>query len=109
MVAELSSLVGIAVSHCTFPPRRARLRSEAPNMFNHCASLVEAVGIEPSSDRLVSHDSVAIAPQGLDGETPLEPSESELRGPPRTRVPNLHRFDELLAHARLVWGALRVI
>jgi len=71
--------------------------------------LVEAVGIEPSSDRLVSHDSVAIAPEGLDGETPLEPSESGLRDPPGTRVPKLHHSDELLAHARLVWGALRVI
>jgi len=38
--------------------------------------MVEAVGIEPSSERLVSHDSVAIAPEGLDGETPLEPNES---------------------------------
>jgi len=70
---------------------------------------VEAVGIEPSPEQLASDDSVAIATEGLDGDTPLEPSESELRDPPRTRVPNLHRSDELLAQARLVWGALRVI
>jgi hypothetical protein len=75
---------------------------------NHCACLVEAAGIEPSSDHLDSHDSVAITRNGLDAETPLNPSESELADPLGTRVPNLHRADAL-REVLLAWGAVRVV
>ncbi len=71
--------------------------------------VVEAVGIEPSSEQRVSHDSVAIARKGLDAETALEPSESELRDPLGTRVPNSRRADALLLPVRRAWGALRVV
>ena len=70
---------------------------------------MEAVGIEPSSDHLVSHDSVAIMRNGLDAETPLNLSESELTDQLGTRVPNLRRPNEWLAHVRRAWGALRVV
>ena len=76
---------------------------------NHYACLVEAVGIEPSSDHPVSHDSIAITRNGLDAETRLNPSESELRDPLGTRVPKSPRADALLAPVRRAWGALRVV
>jgi len=71
--------------------------------------LVEAVGIEPSSDPLVSHDSIAITRKGLDADTPLKPSESELADQLGTRVPNFRRTNELLERVRRAWGALRVV
>jgi len=71
--------------------------------------LVEAVGIEPSSDHPVSHDSTAITRKGLGAETLLKPSESELRDPLGTRVPNSRRADALLAPVRVAWGALRMV
>jgi hypothetical protein len=70
---------------------------------------VEAVGIEPSSDHPVSHDSVAITRNGLDAETPLKPSEPGMPDPLGTRVPKLNRGDSLLAPVRRAWGALRVV
>jgi hypothetical protein len=70
---------------------------------------VEAVGIEPASDHLVSHDSVAITRNGLDAETPLNPSESVLPDQLGTRVPNFESIDGLSAHVRGAWGALRVV
>ena len=70
---------------------------------------VEAVGIEPSSNHRVSHDSIAITWNGLDTETPLEPSESKLADQLGTRVPNLRRPNEWLAHVRRARGALRVV
>jgi hypothetical protein len=76
---------------------------------NHCACLVEAVGIEPSSDHPVSHDSVAITRNGLDAETPLKRSEPELPDPLGTRVPNSRPADALLTHVHRAWGALRVV
>jgi len=70
---------------------------------------VEAVGIEPSSDHPVSHDSVAIARKGLDAETQPNPSESELPDQLGTRVPNFASIDDLSERMRRVWGALRVV
>ena len=70
---------------------------------------VEAVGIEPSSDYPVSHGSVVITRKGLGAETLLKPSESELRDPLGTRVPNFHGANGLLTHVRRAWGALRVV
>jgi hypothetical protein len=72
-------------------------------------ALVEAVGIEPSSEHRVSHDSIAITRNELDADTPLKPSESELQDPTGTRVRNLHFIDDLLQDVRRVWGALRVV
>jgi hypothetical protein len=71
--------------------------------------VVEAVGIEPSSERPVSHDSIAITQERLDAGTPLERSESELRDQLGTRVPNFESIDDLSAHVRRAWGALRVV
>ena len=71
--------------------------------------VVEAVGIEPASDHLVSHDSIAITRNGLDAETPLNPSESVLPDQLGTRVPNFESIDGLSAHVRRAWGALRVV
>jgi hypothetical protein len=71
--------------------------------------IVEAVGIEPASDRLVSYDSVAITQDVGHGETRLNPGESELRDQPGTRVPNANGSDALLAHVLRAWGALRAI
>ena len=76
---------------------------------NHYACLVEAVGIEPASDDLVSHDSIAITRNGLDAETPLNPSESVLPDPLGTRVPNPRHADALLVPVRRAWGVLRVV
>jgi hypothetical protein len=59
---------------------------------------VEAVGIEPASDRRASPDSVAITRNGFDPETSLNPSESELQDRLGTRVPNFRRANELLEH-----------
>jgi hypothetical protein len=85
------------------------IRSGTPNSCNHCACLVEAVGIEPASDHLVSHDSIAITRNGLDAETPLNPSESVLPDQLGTRVPNSRHADALLVPVRRAWGALRVV
>jgi hypothetical protein len=71
--------------------------------------LVEAVGIEPASDHLVSHDSMAITRNGLDAETPLNPSESVLPDQLGTRVPNSRHADALLVPVRRAWGVLRVV
>ena len=68
-----------------------------------------AVGIEQPSDRPVTHDSVAITQERLDAETPLDRSESELRDPLGTRVPNLRHADALLVPVHRAWGALRVV
>ena len=76
---------------------------------SHCACLVEAVGIEPSSDHLVSHDSVAITQAHPDHETCLNPSESRLEDQLRTRVPNFDSIDFLSERLRQAWGVLRVI
>ena len=76
---------------------------------NHCACLVEAVGIEPSSVRPDSHDSVAITRNDLDADSPLKPSESELVDQLGTRVPNFDSIDDLSERVRRVWGALRVV
>jgi len=70
--------------------------------------LVEAVGIEPSSNHHVSPDSIAITRNHLSAETPLNPSEPKLRDPLGTRVANLHRADAL-REVLLAWGALRVV
>ena len=67
------------------------------------------MGIEPSSERPVSHDSVAITQERLDAGTPLERSESELPDQLGTRVPNFESIDELSERVRRVWGALRVV
>lgn len=70
---------------------------------------MEAVGIEPSSDHLVSHDSAANTRNHLSAETPLNLSESKLRDPLGTRVPKLDRGDALLTSVRRAWAALRVV
>ena len=72
-------------------------------------AVVEAVGIEPSSVRPDSHDSVANTRNHLSAETPLNPSEPKLRDPLGTRVPKLDRGDALLTSVRRAWGALRVV
>jgi hypothetical protein len=59
--------------------------------------------------RLGLDDSVAIARKGADRKTPLKRSESGLTTLPRTRVPDSGSIDAILAHARLAWGAMRVI
>jgi len=71
--------------------------------------IVEAVGIEPSSDHRGSHDSIAITRKGLDAGTLRNPSESELADQLGTRVPSVHRPDEWLADVRRAWGVLRVV
>jgi hypothetical protein len=76
---------------------------------NHCACLVEAVGIEPSPEHLGLDDSTAIARKGADRKTSLKRSESGLTAPLGTRVPDFHRGDALLAQVRRAWGALRVV
>ena len=76
---------------------------------NHCACLVEAVGIEPSSEHPVSPHSIVITRNRLDAETRLKPSESELADQLGTRVPNFHGVNELLVHVRRAWGLLRVV
>ena len=67
------------------------------------------MGIEPSSDHPVSHDSAAITGKDLDAETRLDPSESELTDQPGTRVPNFDCIDDLSERVRRVWGVLRVL
>lgn len=89
-------------------PIAAELRAADPRLET-AGQVVEAVGIEPSSEHPVSHDSVAIMRNGLDAETPLNLSESKLADQLGTRVPNLRRPDEWLAHIRSAWGALRVV
>jgi hypothetical protein len=69
---------------------------------------LEEVGIEPSSAHRVSHDSIAITQERLDAGTPPERSESGLRDPLGTRVPNSRDADALLVHVRRAWEALRV-
>jgi hypothetical protein len=76
---------------------------------NRCDCLVEAVGIEPASDPLVSHDSVAITQAHTDHETCLNPSESGLEDQLGTRVPNVDSIDFLSERLRQAWGVLRVI
>jgi len=76
-------------------------------LLPQCA--VEAVGIEPASEHLVSHDSIAITRTGVDGETPLDPSESGLTDQLGTRVPNFDSIDDLSKRVRHAWGALRVV
>ena len=76
---------------------------------NHCACLVEAVGIEPASVHPVSHDSIAITRNGLGAETLLKRSESELPDQLGTRVPNFESIEDLSERVRRVWGALRVV
>ena len=78
-----------------------------PNDFN--PKLVEAVGIEPSSEHRASHDSVAITRARLDRETGLNPSESGLTDRLGTRVPNFDSIDDFSERVRRVWGALRVV
>jgi hypothetical protein len=85
------------------------ISGRTPTVCNRCACLVEAVGIEPSSDHLDSHDSIAITRKVLDAETPLKPSESELADQLGTRVPNFDSIDDLSERVRRVWGALRVV
>ena len=70
---------------------------------------MEAVGIEPSSEHRVSHDSVAITRARLDRETGLNPSESGLTDRLGTRVPNFDSIDDFSERVRRVWGALRVV
>jgi hypothetical protein len=70
---------------------------------------VEAVGIEPASDRLVSHDSMAITQNGFDTKTLINPSESHLTGQLGTRVPNFASIDDLSERVRRLWGVLRVV
>ena len=77
-------------------------------MVTNCEELVEAVGIEPASDHPVSHDSIAIARNGIDAETRLNPSEPELQDRPGTRVPKLDGHDALREVLR-ARGALRVV
>ena len=67
------------------------------------------MGIEPASDRRVSHDSVGITRNGLGAETLLKRSEPELRDQLGTRVPNIESIDDLSERVRRVWGALRVV
>ena len=78
------------------------------NLNDFKRKLVEAVGIEPSSEQPASNDSVAITRARLDRETGLNPSESELTDQLGTRVPNFDSIDDLPERVRWVWGALRV-
>jgi hypothetical protein len=86
----------------------AELRAADPRLET-AGQVVEAVGIEPASDHLVSHDSIAITRNGLDAETPLNPSESVLPDQLGTRVPNSRHADALLVPVRRAWGVLRVV
>jgi hypothetical protein len=67
------------------------------------------VGIEPSPEHLGLDDSVAIPRKGTDRKTSPKRSESGLTALLGTRVPDSHSIDAILAHARLAWGAMRVI
>ncbi len=71
--------------------------------------MAPAVGLEPSWEDPASRDWEAFARKGVDRETSLKPSESESLGPGGTRVPDSDSIDAILAHARLAWGAMRVI
>ena len=71
--------------------------------------MVEAVGTEPSPERLDSHDSVPIVRKGIDRKTSLKRSESGFTAPLGTRVPDSGSIDPILAHARCAWGAMCVI
>ena len=88
------------------------MTNQIPNTLtlgNRCACLVEAVGIEPASDPLGSHGSIAITRARLDRETGLNPSESGLEDQLGTRVPNFDSIDDFSDRVRRVWGALRVV
>ena len=52
---------------------------------------------------------MAITRNGIDAETRLNPSESELADQLGTRVPNFDSIDDLSERVRGVWGALRVV
>jgi hypothetical protein len=67
------------------------------------------LGIEPSSDHLVSPDSVAIARNVVDGETRLNAGEPGLADQLGTRVPNKRGSDAWLVQLRHAWGTLRVV
>ena len=67
------------------------------------------MGIEPSPEHLGLDDSVVIARKGTDRKTSLKRSESGLTALLGTRVPDSDSIDAILAHARLEWGAMRVI
>jgi hypothetical protein len=71
--------------------------------------MAPAVGLEPSWEDGGSRDSGAITPKGVDGETSLNPSESESWDAARTHVPDSDSIGAILVRARLAWGALRVI
>jgi hypothetical protein len=77
--------------------------------WRRLGKVVEAVGIEPSPEDLGLHDSGAIARKGADRKTSLKRSESGLTALLGTRVPGSDSIDAILAHARLAWGAMRVI
>lgn len=66
------------------------------------------LGLEPSLEHPGSPDSLRIAWNGVDWDTSLKPSDSELRSARWTSVPDSDSIDAILAHARLAWGALRV-
>jgi len=67
------------------------------------------VGIEPSPEHLGLDDLVAIARKSADWKTSLKRSEYGLTALLGTRVPDSDSIDAILAHARLAWGAMRVI
>jgi len=72
-------------------------------------STMIAGGSEPSPEDLGSHDSAAIQRKGVDAQTQLKRSESELPEPGGTRVPDFGCADAPLAQVRRAWGVLRVV
>jgi hypothetical protein len=89
--------------------RTDKLGHENEKRSEGAGLLAPAVGLEPSWEHAGSDDSVGITPKGVFGEASLNPSEYESWAAARTRVPDSGSIGAILVHARLAWGAMRVI
>jgi len=80
-----------------------------PTDRNHLGCLVEAVGIEQVSIHPVSPILQGFSRTDGAGLSVEKRYESGLSDNLGTRVPKLREPDELLEHARRIWGTLRVV
>jgi hypothetical protein len=82
-----------------------RVTHNASGDIQGVPATVRVLPLEPVRAR----DSAAIARKGTDWETLPKPSQSDLTALNRTRVPDSDSIGAILAHARVVWGTMRVI
>lgn len=91
--------------------RNASARREVIELMTHNAKgeVIDAYTSWEWSTLFQSMFLPAISRNGLDAETPLNPSESELADQLGTRVPNFDSIDDLSERVRRAWGVLRVV